>query len=138
MKPEISIISITLAVKDIARSIAFYKGIGLEISLDEDSIVIELDNLNIEFCLLSKFNVATKQTDLYHNNSKTILRVIVDNNEEVDFKFEKAVKHGGLVLTKPKEEEDGLYKGFFKDPDGHIWGIISYYEYNRKIEWAYN
>jgi predicted lactoylglutathione lyase len=140
MKPEIRFSSIKLAVNDIARSIAFYEGIGLEIPTDrkpEDIIVIELDNLYIELCPLSKFEVETEQMNISHNSSKIILKIIVDSNEEVDFILEKAVDYGGLMLTKPKED-DGIYTGYFKDPDGHIWKVSSYYEYNRNLEWAYD
>jgi predicted lactoylglutathione lyase len=96
-----------------------------------------MDNLYIELCTLSRFEVETEQTNISHNSSKIILKILVDSNEEVDFILEKAVDYGGLMLTKPKED-DGIYTGYFKDPDGYIWKVSSYYEYNRNLEWAYD
>jgi uncharacterized protein len=138
MKPEIRLSSITLTVNDLERSIAFYEEIGLEIPPDrnpEDLIVIELDNLHIELCPLTRFEVPIEQANM---SSKIILNIFVNRNEEVNFILNKAVQYGGLLLQNNPKEDDGVFTGCFKDPDGHIWRVSSYYKYNRKTEWAYD
>lgn len=137
MKPEIRISSITLPVANLAKSIAFYEAVGLPIPTDhhpEDHIVIEFED---------NFLIVLHQRPLLDNillkSSGITLNIIVDRNEEVDAIIETAVVHGGeYIQHNQKEEYDGIYTKYFKDPDGHIWEVSSYYDYNLKLEWAYD
>jgi uncharacterized protein len=143
MKPEINIHSITLAVTDLANSIAFYEGLGLpvlNIAYPEDQIVIELqDNLNLVLYLRSKLNVIAKESKISNKSSDTILSFIVGSKEEVQSILDYVITAGGAVPpNQPKEDEDGDCSGHFKDPDGHIWEVSSFSEYIRKLDWAYD
>jgi len=44
--------------------------------------------------------------------------------EEVDEVFAKAVAVGGKVLREPSKTDYGGYRGYFLDPDGHVWEIV--------------
>ncbi|MEH7887020.1 VOC family protein [Bacillus sp. JJ1609] len=137
MKPEIRISSITLPVANLAKSIAFYEVIGLPIPLGlhpKDHIVIELQN-NLDIVLQQ---IPQLENTLLKSSGIT-LNIIVDQNEDVDAIIESAVEHGGEYIQHiQKEEYDGIYTKYFKDPDGHIWEVSSYYKYNLKLEWAYD
>jgi len=137
MKPEINISSITLFVANLANSIEFYKAVGLPIPPGlhpEDHIVFGLQN---------NFDIVLQQCSQVDNSpGKSLgftLDIIVDRNEEVDSIIKKAVINGGksIQLDHP-QENDGVYTKYFKDPDGHIWEVSSYYDYNLNLDWAYD
>ena len=44
--------------------------------------------------------------------------------EEVDEVFAHALKVGGSLLRKPEKTEYGGYRGYFADPDGHVWEVV--------------
>jgi uncharacterized protein len=48
----------------------------------------------------------------------------VDNREEVDAVLEQAQSAGATVLELAHERPWGIYSGYFRDPDGHLWKII--------------
>jgi predicted lactoylglutathione lyase len=43
---------------------------------------------------------------------------------EVDEVFAKAVAIGSKVLRKPGKTDYGGYRGYFADPDDHVWEIV--------------
>jgi uncharacterized glyoxalase superfamily protein PhnB len=43
---------------------------------------------------------------------------------EVDAAFAKAMDVGGKLLRRPEKTEYGGYRGYFADPDGHVWEIV--------------
>lgn len=43
---------------------------------------------------------------------------------EVDEVFAKAVAVGGKVLREPSKTDYGGYRGYFSDPDGHVWEVV--------------
>jgi uncharacterized glyoxalase superfamily protein PhnB len=43
---------------------------------------------------------------------------------DVDAAFAHAIKVGGKLLRRPDKTEYGGYRGYFADPDGHIWEIV--------------
>lgn len=143
LKPKIHISSITLAVEDLAKSIEFYEAVGLPVPKGchpEDHIVIELeDNLLIVLYQRSELDIIGTESRIPKKQSDIILDIIVDNNEEVDYIIEKATKNGGeLILPKQPQDYDGIYiyTKYFKDPDGHLWKVMSYEDYNSKLDFA--
>jgi uncharacterized protein len=127
MKPKINII--TLAVEDLAKSIAFYKdGLGLPTQgLAEgvsDHILYELqDNLSLVLFLRSKLDVVTQLNGI-QRSSEFILSCTAESKEEVDSILKSALTAGGTILPDQPKEYDWGYSGHFKDPDGHIWEIV--------------
>ena len=45
--------------------------------------------------------------------------------EEVDEGFAHAIKAGGTPLREPEPTDYGGYRGYFADPDGHVWEIVT-------------
>lgn len=143
MKPKIHISSITLAVEDLAKSIEFYEAVGLPIPKEyhpEDHIVIELENnLDIVLYQRSMLDILGTESRTPNQLSNIILDIIVDNNEGVDYIIETAIKNGGeLILPKQPQDYDGIYTKYFKDPDGHLWKVMSYEDYNSSLDFAYD
>lgn len=52
------------------------------------------------------------------------LGYLVGSRDEVDELLGKAEAAGGTITDKPHDRPWGIYSGYFKDPDGHLWEII--------------
>jgi len=49
---------------------------------------------------------------------------LVQNKEEVDALMKRAEAAGATVTDEPHERPWGIYSGYFKDVDGHLWEIV--------------
>jgi uncharacterized protein len=52
------------------------------------------------------------------------LGYLVASREEVDRLLQQAQTAGATITDKPHDRAWGIYSGYFKDPDGHLWEII--------------
>jgi catechol 2,3-dioxygenase-like lactoylglutathione lyase family enzyme len=131
MKPRISVL--TLAVADLERSLAFYRG-GLELPT-EGIIGREFEHGAVAFFELSGgLKLAIwGHDDLVHDSglakapvSSTAISIghNVASREEVDRVLEQARKAGAEVVKPAKETFFGGYGGYFRDPDGHLWEVV--------------
>lgn len=50
---------------------------------------------------------------------------IVDNNGRVDQVMARVKERGGTTLEEPHEAKWGGYLGYFADPDGNLWKVVS-------------
>jgi uncharacterized protein len=48
---------------------------------------------------------------------------LVASRADVDRTLEQAAA-AGAVVTPPHDRPWGIYSGYFRDPDGHLWEII--------------
>ena len=48
----------------------------------------------------------------------------VQNKEEVDSLLKQAKAAGAIVTEEPHKRPWGIYSGYFKDPDGHLWEVV--------------
>jgi catechol 2,3-dioxygenase-like lactoylglutathione lyase family enzyme len=49
---------------------------------------------------------------------------LVSSKEDVDSVLAEAEAAGATLTDKPHERPWGIYSGYFRDPDGHLWEII--------------
>lgn len=123
MKPRISMI--TLAVHDLARSIAFYEdGLGLpRMDFDGDVAFFPLSGTWLGLygweSLAADAGVEAegrgfRGVALAHN---------VGSREEVDDLVAQAVAAGARLVKTPEDVFWGGYSGYFADPDGHLWEV---------------
>jgi predicted lactoylglutathione lyase len=136
VEPRVDVI--TLAVDDLERALRFYRdGLGFESRgvigtewTDEESgangaiAVFKLEN----GLLLSLY----PRTDLAKDAAiptgparpgEFSLGQLVQSRAEVDELIEKA-EAAGAAITTPRERPWGIYSGYFRDLDGHLWEII--------------
>ncbi|HEY7078492.1 MAG TPA: VOC family protein [Nitrososphaeraceae archaeon] len=52
------------------------------------------------------------------------LGYLTDTKEEVDALLKQAKSAGATITDEPRERPWGIYSGYFKDLDGHLWEII--------------
>lgn len=137
MKPRVDII--TLAVADLERALRFYRdGLGLqspgivaeEFTGDElraagAIVIFELAGGNI-LALYPREELA-KDAKVAFGPAKTgefSLGQLVASREEVDAVLAQAEAAGAIVTETAYERPWGIYSGYFRDPDGHLWEII--------------
>ena len=137
MKPRLNVI--TLAVNDLEKSLAFYRdGLGLptkgiiatEFKGSETEpagavVFFELQG-DLIFALYPRKELAkdAKLPDSAASSLEFSLGYIVGSRKAVDKLIEKAQAAGGTVTDKPHDRAWGIYSGYFKDLDGHLWEVI--------------
>jgi len=136
---ELRINVITLAVDDLDRSLAFYRdGLGLdtpgvigsEYVGDEDKPdgTVVMFNLGdgLTLALYPRSELA-KDARVPLGGSKTgefSIGQLVSSRDDVDAVLAEAAAAGATVTDAPHDRPWGIYSGYFRDPDGHLWEII--------------
>jgi uncharacterized glyoxalase superfamily protein PhnB len=46
------------------------------------------------------------------------------SREEVDALLARAEAAGAALTEKPHDRPWGIYSGYFRDPDGHLWEVV--------------
>lgn len=124
MDQRISIV--TLGVKDVQTSTAFYRRLGWSPSESQSNESVSFFQTgSIIFGLYGRDALAEDArvdppkdgfsgvTVAYNGRSK----------DEVDEVFAAAIEAGASALKKPEDVFWGGYSGYFADPDGHAWEV---------------
>ena len=136
MDPRLNVI--TLAVDDLERALVFYRdGLGLQTKgvvasdlVDEETgaegaiVLFKLEN-GLLLTLYPRTELA-KDAEVPAGPPQVgefSLGQLVTSRAEVDRILEQAAA-AGAVVTPPHERPWGIYSGYFRDPDGHLWEII--------------
>jgi len=136
MEPRVDVV--TLAVDDLERSLVFYRdGLGLATDgvvaadlVDEQTgaagaiVIFELES-GLTLGLYPRSELA-KDAALHPGppqSGEFSLGQLVGSRAEVDRILERAAA-AGAVVTPPHERPWGIYSGYFRDPDGHLWEVI--------------
>jgi catechol 2,3-dioxygenase-like lactoylglutathione lyase family enzyme len=124
---------LTLGVDDLERSLAFYRdGLGLPTKgivgkeFEHGTVVFFDLNHGIKLALYARKDLAWDAHTPLTLPSPTEFSVgyNVGKKEEVDELLDLARK-AGATITRPAEEAFwGGYRGYFQDPDGHLWEIV--------------
>jgi catechol 2,3-dioxygenase-like lactoylglutathione lyase family enzyme len=130
---------ITLAVADLDRALAFYRdGLGLpsagvigtqyagdEVTPAGAAVMFELHGGLVlalyprtELAKDAKIELGPPQAGEFS------IGQIVASRGEVDAVLARARAAGASLTDQPHERPWGIYSGYFRDPDGHLWEII--------------
>ena len=126
--PRVSVVALRTA--DLARSTAFYVGLGWELSAAStvamslfktagSLLLICTDELLAE---LGGQEVAAAVSG--QPTGETVLSIHVATDAEVDASLHEATQAGGVVVRRAAPTPLGGSYGFFADPDGHLWEVI--------------
>jgi uncharacterized protein len=137
MNPSISVI--TLGVNDLETALAFYRDglglhttgvIGTEFVGDETHpsgaiVTFELQK-GVILALYPRTDLAKDAQEPVGVASPTEFSLghLVHNQEEVDALMKRAEAAGATITGEPHERPWGIYSGYFKDVDGHLWEIV--------------
>jgi catechol 2,3-dioxygenase-like lactoylglutathione lyase family enzyme len=136
MKPRVHVI--TLGVEDLERSLSFYRSLGLEsegivateFPGDEEMAAgaIALFQLTggLILCVFPRTELAkdAKVPPPAPVSGLFSIGHAVGSREEVDALLQVAEVAGATVTVKAYDRPFGVYSGYFKDPDGHLWEIL--------------
>ena len=126
LAPRLSIV--TLGVADLARSIAFYTGLGWTPMPGGEPNVIEWFATNGSVIGLFPHDELAKDAGVPAEPSAGFRGVTLAMNfasaEEVDAAFAAAIDAGATSIKVPAATEWGGHSGYFADPDGHYWEAV--------------
>lgn len=126
-KPRLTVV--TLGVRDFRASLKFYEALGFprkvratgdEVAfLDAGGVVLALWHWSL---LAEDENLPANSVSNYRAMS---LAWNCRSAEEVDDAFTRALAAGAKPLRAPSKTDYGGYRGYFSDPDGHVWEVVT-------------
>ncbi len=122
-------IFINLPVTDLARSTAFYEGLGAtknpQFSDENTSCIVFSDTIYAMLLTHPRFADFTKREIIdAHTSVQAMFALSADSRDDVDDLVAKAVKSGGGGDPNPSQDYGFMYGRSFDDPDGNIWEVF--------------
>jgi uncharacterized protein len=130
---------ITLAVGDLERALAFYReGLGLESpgltgtefagndTTAAGAVAMFRLDRGLILALYPRSDLA-KDAQIPSGPAQSgqfSLGHLVRSRAEVDALLARAQAAGATITDEPHDRPWGIYSGYFRDPDGHLWEII--------------
>lgn len=121
---------ICLGVRDMERSLSFYRNIGFKTYVkDNNPPIVFFDNQRSKMEL---YPIEGLVRDINADNPPAInqggfcgitLACNMKSEKEVDDCMALVEKHGGVIAKKPEKVFWGGYSGHFRDPDGYYWEV---------------
>ena len=126
MEPRISII--TLGVKDMRRSILFYRdGLGFETNAGDDAGWAIFKTSGTRFCLYPFKKLAEDINRDFNPPIPMFSGITLAHNTRtknmVDRVLTLAREAGGNIVKPAQDAFWGGYSGYFTDPDGYYWEV---------------
>jgi len=124
LSPNFTIV--TLGVRDLDSSIAFYRSLGWEQRGDRAQGIVWFRTsgpwlgLFPDEELAADAGMTAGELPDYRGLS---LAVNLPTDAEVDAAFELVRESGATVVKPPERLSWGGYSGYFTDPDGHLWEL---------------
>ena len=130
MQPRINVI--TLGVSDLERALEFYRRLGLKsegvVGTEFPGGTAAMFNLDGGLILslygredLAKdANIPTPPPQ----SGEFSIGQLVGSRDEVDAVLAEAQAAGATLTEEPYERAWGIYSGYFRDLDGHLWEVI--------------
>jgi uncharacterized protein len=130
VKPSIQVL--TLGVADLERSLAFYRALGFE---SEGIIGTEFPGgtaamFELEggptLALYGRDDLAADANTSFDAPGRGEFSIghLVGSREDVDAVLTEAEAAGATLTEEPRDRPWGIYSGYFRDPDGHLWEVI--------------
>ncbi|WAC18024.1 VOC family protein [Luteolibacter sp. SL250] len=121
------LIFINLPVKDLQRSMDFFKALGFDLNpqfTDETAACVVIsDVIHVMLLTHDKFNgFAPNPISDARSVTEVLNALSCSSREEVDDLVRKAVSAGGNTYNEP-QDHGFMYGHGFQDPDGHVWEV---------------
>lgn len=121
-------IFINLPVKDLKKSITFFKKLGFKFNpqFTDDKAACMIIGENIySMLLLEKFfkSFTKKKVADAKKTTEVLIAIDVNSRKDVDRMIKKAVAAGGSLYNNP-QDNGWMYGHSFADLDGHQWEVL--------------
>lgn len=126
MEPRISLI--TLGVKDLERSLRFYRdGLGLPTTRKANQGIIFFQTTGVCLVLYPYEKLAGDVGQGFVVEKSKFTGITLAHNvrhkSDVDRILHEAQRAGGKIEKPASDTEWGGYSGYFSDPDGYLWEV---------------
>jgi catechol 2,3-dioxygenase-like lactoylglutathione lyase family enzyme len=129
---------VTLAVADLDRALEFYRGLGLnsagvigtQFVGDDENPAGAAAMFNLEggvtLALYPRAELAKDAAVPFgpQKSGEFSIGHLVETRQEVDTLLAQAEAAGARLTAPAHERPWGIYSGYFRDLDGHLWEII--------------
>ena len=124
----ISKIFVNLPVKDLDKSMAFFKAVGFSVNpqfTDKTAACMVMsDDIYAMLLTHDKVKEFTKKPIAdAHKATEVLTALAVENKAKVNEVADKAIQAGGKEAYAPKDY-GFMFARSFEDPDGHIWEVF--------------
>ena len=121
-------IFVNLPVKDLERSVEFWKGLGFEFNpqfTDDKAACLVVSDLACVMLLSESYfaGFTPKEVADSTNQTEAIMAVSTESREEVDRLADTALATGASRSNEPQSDAF-MYSRSFQDPDGHLWEVL--------------
>lgn len=121
-------IFVNLPVKDLNRSIEFFKKLGYTFNpqfTDEKATCMIISEENYVMLVTEPFfrTFTKKQISDATTSTEVIISLTADSREAVDEMIRKAVEAGAKTPNDP-QDYGWMYQHGYEDPDGHLWEVF--------------
>ena len=123
---------LTLGVADLERSLAFYRALGFE----SDGVIgtefpggaaamFELEG-GLVLALYGRGDLEQDANATFDAPGRGEFSIgqLVASRDDVDRVLAAAQAAGATLTEEPYDRPWGIYSGYFRDPDGHLWEVI--------------
>ena len=119
------LIFINLPVKDLQRSMDFFKALGFahnpQFTDETGACIVISDVIHVMVLTEEKFrSFSPNPVSDARATTEVLIALSCSSREEVDDLFSKALTAGGNAYREP-QEHGFMYGQSFQDPDGHVW-----------------
>jgi catechol 2,3-dioxygenase-like lactoylglutathione lyase family enzyme len=130
MRPIVHVL--TLGVADLERSLAFYRELGFQsegiIGTEfpgGTAAMFELEG-GLILALYGRKDLERDANTTFDAPGRGEFSIghLVRSREEVDTVLALAQAAGATLTEEPYDRPWGIYSGYFRDPDGHLWEVI--------------
>lgn len=119
-------ITISLPVKNLSVSTAFYSALGFAnnplFSSADTAHMVWSETISVMLITHAKWSTFTSRPIPPETSSEVGLNISCESREQVDAMNKAAAENGGVADINPIENHERMYGRDFIDPDGHIWG----------------
>ena len=121
-------IFVNLPVKDLEKSMTFFKALGFSFNAqftDETAACMVIsDDIYPMLLTHKKFKEFTPKAIADASKTSEVLTCVsAESKDEVNKMVDAALMAGGQKLREP-QDYGFMYERSFQDPDGHIWEIM--------------
>lgn len=124
MLPDQRVTLITLGVRDLGRSRAFYHALGWTPAREAEGVTF----YQMRGSALALFGLDDLADDMDRpvgelGTGAVTLAQNFPAEADVDAAWHRAMQAGAKAIKPPQATSWGGYSGYFADPDGHVWEL---------------